>query len=652
MSFNDHPNHQQTNQLVRHWSVRGLTASLIIIAALLPVVSALAIDFWLEGQFDWNEAILELGVACMALALIAYPAFYLLQWESQQETRWDETQQDFLVLMDQAVDIVVLSTPEGIIKEVNQRACDQLGYSKQDLLNMSTLDLDVDCHLHRNPEIVKSLLDGKDVFYETIYRKADGEKLPVECRARMAGWLEEPHYIEFVSDISHRREAEKELHLSHEALEKTRNILELRIAEHSSEIKKQMKGRQQAEEQFDALKNYLAELVDSMPSGIIALDIENKIIQWNMEAERLTNISAQNAIGNDLAKFYPLLAQKIRQARTESDLLSDNLSFRYQQDVKRSKRTLEVVVYSINHTNADKLGEVVRIDDITEKLQIDETLVQTEKMLSLGGLAAGMAHEINNPLGAIMQSTQNIKRRLSGDLPRNHDVAEQNSLTIEQLSSYIEQQRIDYFLDGIIASGQRAADIVGDMLSFAKPIANESNKIDLAEALDAAVRLSAKDYNQKKQFDFRKIEIRKTYSPNIGHVAAQKNQLEQVFLNLLINAAQALATQQSQNEAPLIELILRREGTMAVVEVIDNGPGMDENVRKRVFEPFFTTKDEKTGTGLGLSVSYFIITEQLNGELSVESQLGRGCRFTIRLPIEDFNPPTSGQHDEQIELPL
>ena len=241
MSLNEQTGHHNSSQFTRHWSVKGLTASLIIIAALLPVISALAIDFWLEGQFDWNEAILKLGVACMALALIAYPAFYLLQWETQQEIRWDETQQDFLVLMDQAIDMVVLSTPQGLIKEVNQRACDQLGYDKQELLSMSTLDLDVDCHLHRNPELTKSLLNGEDVFYETIYRQANGKKLPVECRVRMAGWLEEPHYVEFITDISHRREAEKELHLSHEALEKTRNILELRIAEHSSEIKKQMK---------------------------------------------------------------------------------------------------------------------------------------------------------------------------------------------------------------------------------------------------------------------------------------------------------------------------------------------------------------------------------------------------------------------------
>lgn len=640
------------SQFAKQWSVRGLTAALIIIAALLPAASALSINFWLDGYLNWNEAFLELGVACMTLALIAYPAFYLLRWEAEQVSRWDETKQDFLLLMDQAVDMVILSTPQGVIKEINQRACDTLGYSKKELLKMSTLDLDIDCHLHRNPELERDLADGKDVYYETIFRKKNAKKIPVESRARMTGWLGSPHYIEFISDISHRREAEKRLHKSHQALEKTRNLLEIKVAEHSSEIQKQKHGRKIAEQQFDAIQNYLARLIDSMPSVIIALDTDNIVLQWNMEAEKMTAIDAESAIGSKLSELYPTLDQKIKNAKQNGDLLTQNLTFRFEQQISLSIRTLEVMIYTIFADRSQDQGKVIRIDDVTDKVKIDETLVQTEKMLSLGGLAAGMAHEINNPLGAIMQSAQNIKRRLSAELDRNHAIAAQNNMEIGQLVNFIQQQQIDSFLEGILTSGERAASIVGDMLSFAKPTTHEASHVDLIEVLDAAVRLSAKDYNQKKQFDFRNIQIRKTYSPNIGQVFAQKNQLEQVFLNLLINAAQALATKTIDDQPPLIELIIRREGSKAVVEVIDNGPGMDEAVRKRVFEPFFTTKDEKTGTGLGLSVSYFIISEQLEGELSVESQFGRGCRFSIRLPLVISDDDSESSHDEQIELPL
>lgn len=639
-------------QFAKHWSIRGFTATLIMITALLPVFSALGINFWLDGSINWNEASLEIGVACMTLALVAYPAFYLLKWETAQANRWNETQQDILLLMDQAVDMVILSSPQGVIKEVNQRASDLLGFTKAELLTMSTLDLDVDCHLQRNPELTNSLINGQNVYYETIFRKKDGRKIPVESRARIAGWLEEPHYIQFISDISHRREAEKELHLSHEALEKTRNSLELRIAEHSSELIKQKKERIIAEQQVDAIQNYLVKLIDSMPSVIIALNNDNTILQWNMEAENITGTTAESAIGKDLAELYPLLDQKIREAKAEGDLLKHQLTFRFEQQIDLSTRTLEAMLYTIFGEQSSSHGEVIRIDDVTEKVRIDATLVHTEKMLSLGGLAAGMAHEINNPLGAMMQSTQNIKRRLSADLARNHAIAQNNNLNIEQIINFIQQQSIDSFLDGILESGERAAEIVGDMLNFAKPISHKATHVDLAQVLDASVRLSAKDYNQKKQFDFRNIQIRKTYSPNIIQVFAQKNQLEQVFLNLLINAAQALASNTHANSPPLIELIIRREGDMAVVEVIDNGPGMEEKVRKRVFEPFFTTKDEKTGTGLGLSVSYFIIHEQLGGKMSVESQLGNGCRFTIQLPLVNDNDNPDIPHDEQIELPL
>jgi len=291
--------HDKQHLLADRWSIRRFTAALIIIAALLPVISALAINFWLDGVIDWGEALLELGVAGMTLAFIAYPALYLLRWERKQANRWDDTKRDFLVLMDQAMDMIILSTPEGSIVEANQKACDQLGYLKEELIGMSTLDLDIDCHLHRNPELEKQLVNGEDVFYETIFRKKSGEKIPVESRARIAGWFDEPHYIEFISDISHRREAEKKLHLSHEALEKTRNLLELRIAEHSTEIQKQKKGRQRAERQFDAIQTYLAKLIDSMPSIIIALDSENLILQWNMEAENMTSINAESAIGTE-----------------------------------------------------------------------------------------------------------------------------------------------------------------------------------------------------------------------------------------------------------------------------------------------------------------------------------------------------------------
>ena len=647
-------NQNNNNKLgsARYWTMRGLTASLIVIAVLLPVISALSINFWLDGDYNWRKAALELGAACLTLSVIAYPTYYLLNWESAQARRWDDTQKDFRLLIDQAVDMAFLISLDGKIIEVNQKACDALGYDKYELTQLSILDIDIDCYLHRHPKLVKQMQEGQSISYESRYRSKNGQRIPVESRARMANWLEEPHYIEFVSDISQRLEAEKQIDASREALEKTRNILELRIAEHSSEIKKQKHGREMAEKHAISIQNYLEKLIDSMPSALIAVDENYRVMQWNIEAEKMTQVQAKVAVGEQLSKLFPMLFQYIQMENTKKDLLQQNLRFHLKTEIAHEARTLEVMVFPIFTLRQEEQGEVIRIDDITEKLKIDETLVQTEKMLSLGGLAAGMAHEINNPLGAIMQSTQNIKRRLSNNLPRNKLIAEKAGIQLDALNQYLTEQRIFDFLDGVMVSGERAADIVGDMLSFARPANQQAGQVSLQEALSAAVRLSAKDYNQSKKFDFRKIEIRRTYSPQVGYVLAQKNQLEQVFLNLLVNAAQAIAQVTHEQFTPLIELIIRREGEFACIEVIDNGPGMDEKTRKRVFEPFFTTKDEKTGTGLGLSVSYFIVCEQLGGDMSVESQPGKGCRFTIHLPLATNQEEAQELHDEQIELPL
>lgn len=645
----ENQNNTQRFHFVKDWTIRSFTASLVVLSALLPVVSALSINFWIGDDFSWRETALELGAACLTLAIIAYPTYYLLNWESAQVNRLTETRRDFRLLIDQAVDMVFLLSLDGWIIEANQKACDKLGYNQDEIKQLSILDLDVDCFLHRHPELVQSMRQGETVVYETRYRNRSGERIWVESHARMANWLEEPHYVEFVADISHRLEAEKQIDESRLALEKTRTILERKLAEHSTEIERQKQSREMAERYAISIQNYLEKLIDSMPSALIAVDDKYRVMQWNTEAEKMTGTHAKTAIGEKLSKLFPKLDQAIKQSRTAPH---QNLSFNFKTEINNEMRSLEVMIYPIFTLREEEQGEVIRVDDVTEKLQINETLVQTEKMLSLGGLAAGMAHEINNPLGAIMQSTQNIRRRLSQDLPRNQMVAQDVGISLELLNSYLEKQRIFEFLDGVMSSGERAAHIVADMLSFARPANRSSTQICPKEALDAAVRLSAKDYNQRKQFDFRQIEIRKTYAPNVGKVIAQKSQLEQVFLNLLVNAAQALALKQGKKFKPLIELIVRHEGQDICVEIIDNGPGMDDATRKRVFEPFFTTKSENMGTGLGLSVSYFIICEQLGGQMSVESQPGKGCRFTIKLPRNSSQEDKQLSRDEQIELPL
>ena len=145
------------------------------------------------------------------------------------------------------------------------------------------------------------------------------------------------------------------------------------------------------------------------------------------------------------------------------------------------------------------------------------------------------------------------------------------------------------------------------------------------------------DYNLKKQYDFRQIKIIREYEDELPVVPCESQKMQQVLLNLFKNAAQAM--QEAETENPCVTLRTYYDSTRAQVciEVSDNGPGIDEKIRKRIFEPFFTTKPVGIGTGLGLSVSYFIVTETHGGDINVQSRLGEGTTFSIYLPVEGTN---------------
>jgi len=267
--------------------------------------------------------------------------------------------------------------------------------------------------------------------------------------------------------------------------------------------------------------------------------------------------------------------------------------------------------------------------DITEHKCMQDVMVQTEKMMSVGGLAAGMAHEINNPLSGILQNVQVVVRRLTQDVPVNVEAAKAAGCEFSSITRYAKDREILVSLKSVREAGLRAAHIVASMLEFSRRTTSNNAPTDLAELLDKSVELCSTDYNLKKKFDFRNIRIVREYDPDLPEAPCSGPQIQQVFMNLLGNAAHAMAGQPS----PVITLRTRRDGDMAVVEVEDNGSGMDQDLTRKIFEPFFTTKPVGEGTGLGLSVAYFIVANNHQGSLSVESWPGKGSRFTVRLPL-------------------
>ena len=286
----------------------------------------------------------------------------------------------------------------------------------------------------------------------------------------------------------------------------------------------------------------------------------------------------------------------------------------------------------------DELAELgSAFNRMTEIIQrnkdIESNLAQQGKMASLGVLSSGVAHEINNPLGAILHNVQNIRRRLSPDLPKNLEQAEQIGIELDTVNEYLKAREVPQLLDGIQQAGARAAKIVTHMLSFSRRSTWQMAPCDLPALIDQAVEIAGNDFDLAIGFDFKGQAIIRQFDPALGPVPGTANELEQVLLNLLKNAAQAIHQREDDREPGRIILRTKLNPPWAEIQVEDNGIGMSESVRKRTFEPFFTTKEIGQGTGLGLSVSYFIITNNHKGQMEVQSTPGQGTCFTLRLPL-------------------
>ena len=262
-----------------------------------------------------------------------------------------------------------------------------------------------------------------------------------------------------------------------------------------------------------------------------------------------------------------------------------------------------------------------------------ELMIQSEKMISVGGIAAGVAHEINNPLGIIMVSSQNLVQRSRPDFPKNIEAAQGIGLDMDLFDRYMRIRGLYDFIRNIQDASVRAADIIRHMLDFSRRSESKRSLCDLRAVIERAMLLADKDYDLKKSYDFKRIEIVWECADNFPAVRCTETEIEQVFLNLLRNAAQAMASARPEVVRPRIVVRMKTEADHVVLEVEDNGPGMPPEVQRRAFEPFFTTKPPGVGTGLGLSVSYFIITRGHDGRMRLESRPGEGTRFIIELPV-------------------
>ena len=390
--------------------------------------------------------------------------------------------------------------------------------------------------------------------------------------------------------------------------------------------------RKQVEEQLQHLQSYLANIIDSMPSILIGVNADSKVTQWNSQAQKVTGISSEEAQGQNLEKVFPRIfyeMPKVQKAIITRQQQSDTKrSYHENGDIKYE----DITIYPLITNGVE--GAVIRIDDVTEKVHLEEMMIQSEKMLSVGGLAAGMAHEINNPLAGMMQTANVMRNRLTAnEIPANIKVAESVGTNMDVIHAFMDERGIFRMLEAITDSGKRVSKIVDNILSFARKSDAETLPHNIGELLDDSLELSATDYDLKRQYDFKAIKIIREYSKDLPTVVCESSKIQQVFMNIFRNGAEAM--QEANTKRPHFVLRTQHdpEQNRVIIEIEDNGPGIKEATRRRIFEPFFTTKPVGVGTGLGLSVSYFIVSENHGGEMSVESELGKGTRFIIRLPI-------------------
>jgi len=365
---------------------------------------------------------------------------------------------------------------------------------------------------------------------------------------------------------------------------------------------------------------------------VIAIDMFEQVTQWNKRAEELSGCATGLAVGQQLSEVFPFyddLQPLISQAiATEQSQKKQKVHWKSAAE----EHFVDLIVYPLRSGGLE--GLVIRADNIDERIKIEEMMIFTEKMISVGSLAAGMAHEINNPLAVIIQNAQVLRSRFQPETLKNRQAAAEAGTGMEQIQRYLEARHIPETLDSILESGSRASRIVADMVNFSQRRVSCYTACDLRQLIKGTLELARNDYDLKKKYAFREIEIVLDLAADLPPLYCEMDQIQQVLLNLLRNGAQAMHDNPDRSKSPQFIIRAVPAGENIVIEVSDNGPGIDPKIQQQIFEPFFTTQPVGTGTGLGLSTAYFMISEKHGGTIRVDSAPGQGCRFIIELPLK------------------
>lgn len=382
--------------------------------------------------------------------------------------------------------------------------------------------------------------------------------------------------------------------------------------------------------ELETVKNYLDKVINSMPSMIIGVNSNLEIViinNYNFSYIDFNKSDKKEELSK-LSEFYEGLEEKLKISISSNEIITIP---DYKITADNTVYYHEILIYPIENE-----GAVIRIDDVTERIRFQEIMVQTEKMATIGELAAGMAHEINNPLASIIQSGQNTLRRLSLEFDKNIEAAAEVGVNLELVVEYLKKRNILTYIEGINSSGKKAAYIVSNMLNFSRKTNQIKEKENINEIIEESITLALTDYDLGKKYDLKHMTINRNYDEELPYVSLKKTEIEQVILNLIKNAAHSMGEKlkTAKSYKPELDVYTGTEADSVYFKIRDNGTGISDSMRKKIFEPFYTTKPVGIGTGLGLTVSYFIITENHGGKIFVDSKEGEWTEFLIYIPLD------------------
>lgn len=377
---------------------------------------------------------------------------------------------------------------------------------------------------------------------------------------------------------------------------------------------------QRKADEYERLKEFSENIVESINVGILAAGLDDRVESWNAEIERLTGIERQEALGRRLSDlFAPELSEEFENAhdavgvynvyktslRRRTLPLEGGLS----EGIPTGRNGLELArpaplgresivnmaIAPLISREGKQIGRLIIFDDVTEREELARKLVQADKLSSIGLLAAGVAHEVNTPLAVISTYAQMLAKQVSED---------------DQKSKLLEKITKQTF---------RASEIVNSLLNFSRTSPTEYSDLDLNRVIRETSSLV------EHQFQKTGVDTRLTLAEDLPGMRGNAGKLQQVFLNLFINARDAMPA------GGTLTVRTWSESGFAHVEVADTGQGIPAENLARIYDPFFSTKGPKKGTGLGLAITYGIVQEH-NGIIEVDSALGRGTRFRLEFP--------------------